>query len=255
MTLRALVVDDEVLARKALLRLLKAEPDVTVAGQCGDGESAVEAIRRLRPDLVFLDVQMPEMDGFRVVETVGPEQMPVTIFVTAFDRYALRAFDANAVDYLLKPIVPDRFSRAMARARERCTGKQDRDAAQRLFSLLERTHLQTDYAQRLTVSARGRILFVDVASIDWIEAEGNYARLHVARRIYDLRETLQALTERLDPRDFVRIHRSTIVNLHRVREVQPWFQGSHVVLLESGEELRMSRYQRDAAERLLGKRK
>lgn len=113
MTLRALVVDDEVLARKALLRLLKAEPDVTVAGQCGDGESAVEAIRRLRPDLVFLDVQMPEMDGFRVVETVGPEQMPVTIFVTAFDRYALRAFDANAVDYLLKPIVPDRFSALM----------------------------------------------------------------------------------------------------------------------------------------------
>lgn len=255
MTLRALVVDDEVLARKALLRLLKNEPDITVAGQCGDGESAVEAIRRLRPDLVFLDVQMPEMDGFSVVEAVGPQQMPVTIFVTAFDRYALRAFDANAVDYLLKPFVPDRLGRALARARDRCAGRQDADAAQRLFSLLERTRFQTDYAQRLTVSVRGRILFVDVADIDWIEAEGNYARLHAARRVYDVRETLQALTEKLDPRDFVRIHRSTIVNIHRVREVQPWFQGSHVVLLESGEELRMSRYQRDAVERLLGKRK
>jgi two-component system, LytTR family, response regulator len=254
-TLRALVVDDEALARRALLRLLKSEPDISVVGQCGDGEAAVEAIGRLRPDLVFLDVQMPEMDGFRVVETVGPEQMPVTIFVTAFDRYALRAFDANAVDYLLKPFVPDRLARALTRARDRCTGRQDRDAAQRLFSLLERTHFQTDYAQRLAVSVRGRIFFVAVAEIDWIEAEGNYARLHAARRVYDLRETLQALMEKLDPRDFVRIHRSTIVNVHRVREVQPWFQGSHVVLLESGEELRMSRYQREAVERLLGKRK
>jgi two-component system, LytTR family, response regulator len=254
-TLRALVVDDEALARKALLRLLKNESDISVVGQCGDGEAAVESIQRLRPDLVFLDVQMPEMDGFRVVETVGPEQMPVTIFVTAFDRYALRAFDANAVDYLLKPFAPDRLARALERARDRCTGRQDRDAAQRLFSLLERSHFQTDYVQRLTVSVRGRILFVSVAEIDWIEAEGNYARLHAARRVYDLRETLQVLMEKLDPRDFVRIHRSTIVNIHRVREVQPWFQGSHVVLLESGEELRMSRYQRDAVERLLGKKK
>jgi two-component system LytT family response regulator len=255
MTLRALVVDDEPLARKALLRLLRNEPDVSVVAQCGDGEAAVEAIQRLRPDLVFLDVQMPEMDGFRVVETVGPEQMPVTVFVTAFDRYALRAFDANAVDYLLKPFAPDRLARALLRARDRCSGRLDRAAAQRLFSLLERTHFETDYVQRLAVSVAGRILFVSVADIDWIEAEGNYARLHVARRIYDLRETLQALVEKLDPRDFVRIHRSTIVNLHRVREVQPWFQGSHVVLLESGEELRMSRYQKDAVEKLLGKRK
>ena len=255
MTLRALVVDDEALARKALLRLLKNEPDISVAGQCGDGEAAVEAIQRLHPDLVFLDVQMPEMDGFRVVEAVGPEQMPVTIFVTAFDRYALRAFDANAVDYLLKPFAPERLARALHRARDRCSGRQDRAAAQRLFSLLERTGFQSDYVQRLTVSVRGRIRFVPVADIDWIEAEGNYARLHAGRRIYDLRETLQALMEKLDPRDFVRIHRSTIVNIHRVREVQPWFQGSHVVVLESGEELRMSRYQREAVEKLLGKRK
>ena len=178
----------------------------------------------------------------------------MTIFVTAFDRYALNAFDANAVDYLLKPFAADRLSRALARARDRWLGRQDTGAAQRLFSLLERTRSQFDYTQRLTVSVRGRIVFVSVSEIDWIEAEGNYARLHLARRVYDVRETLQSLMEKLDPRDFVRIHRSTIVNLHRIREIQPWFQGSHIILLHTGEELRMSRYQREAVERLLGKR-
>jgi two-component system, LytTR family, response regulator len=253
MTLRALIVDDEALARTALVRLLKRERDVSLIGQCDDGESAVQTIRQAQPDIVFLDVQMPEMDGFQVVETIGVERMPVTIFVTAFDRYALRAFDANAVDYLLKPFAPDRLTRALARARERCLGKQDKEAAQRLFSLLD-SRLQSDYAQRLAVATGGRIVFVPVADIDWIEAEGNYARLHVSRKAFDVRETLQALMEKLDPREFIRIHRSTIVNARRIREVQPWFQGSHIVVLQSGEELRMSRYQRDAVDRLLGKR-
>ena len=253
MTLRALIVDDEALARTALVRLLKRERDVSLIGQCEDGESAVQTIRQAQPDIVFLDVQMPEMDGFQVVEAIGAERMPVTIFVTAFDRYAIRAFDANAVDYLLKPFAPDRLTRALARARERCLGKQDKKAAQRLFSLLD-SRLQSDYAQRLAVASGGRIMFVPVADIDWIEAEGNYARLHVSRKAFDVRETLQALMEKLDPREFIRIHRSTIVNARRIREVQPWFQGSHIVVLQSGEELRMSRYQRDAVDRLLGKR-
>lgn len=163
MTLRALIVDDEALARTALLRLLKRDRDISVIGQCSDGESAVHAIQQLQPDLVFLDIQMPEMDGFQVLEAVGIEQMPVTIFVTAFDQYAVRAFDSNAV------------------------------------------------------AVGGRIQFVSVADIDWIEAEGNYARLHIGRRTHDVRETLQALMEKLDPREFVRIHRSTIVNVSRVR--------------------------------------
>ena len=253
MTLRALIVDDEALARTALVRLLKRERDVSLIGQCDDGESAVQTIRQAQLDIVFLDVQMPEMDGFQVVEAIGAERMPVTIFVTAFDRYAIRAFDANAVDYLLKPFAPDRLTRALARARERCLGRQDKEAAQRLFSLLD-SRLQTDYAQRLAVATGGRIMFVAVADIDWIEAEGNYARLHVSRKVFDVRETLQALMEKLDPREFIRIHRSTIVNARRIREVQPWFQGSHIVVLQSGEELRMSRYQRDAVDRLLGKR-
>jgi len=254
MTLRALVVDDEPLARKALLRLLKNEPDINVIGQCSDGEAAVETIRRTNPDLVFLDVQMPEMDGFRVVESVGAEKMPVTIFVTAYDKYALEAFDANAVDYLLKPFAPDRLARALRRARDRCLGRQDQDAAERLFSLLGRTRSQTDYMQRLAVSVRGRILFVSVADIDWIGAEGNYATLHVSRKTYDVRETMQVLMDKLDSRDFVRIHRSTIVNVHRICEIRPWFQGSHIVLLRSGEELRMSRYQHEAVRRLMGSR-
>ena len=253
MTLRALIVDDEPLARTALVRLLKRERDIQLAGQCGDGESAVEAIRSSPPDLVFLDIQMPEMDGFQVVEAVGIDAMPVTVFVTAYDRYAIRAFDSNAVDYLLKPFEPERFARALARARDHCLGRQDKDSAQRLFSLLN-SRLQSDYAQRIAVAVGGRIVFVAAAEIDWIEAEGNYARLHAARKIYDVRETLQSLMEKLDPREFVRIHRSTIVNLQRIREVQPWFRGAHIVLLHTGEQLRMSRYQRDAVERLLGKR-
>jgi two-component system LytT family response regulator len=253
MTLRTLIIDDEPLARTALSRLLKRDRDINVIGQCGDGEAALQAIQQLQPDLVFLDVQMPEMDGFQVVEAVGIEQMPVTIFVTAYDRYAIRAFDSNAVDYLLKPFASDRLSRAVARARDRCQGRQDKETARRLFSLLG-SRYQFDYVQRLTVASGGRILFVSVAEIDWIEAEGNYPRLHVERRIYDVRETLQALMEKLDPREFIRIHRSTIVNIRRIREVQPWFQGSHMVLLQSGEELRMSRYQRDAVDRLLGKK-
>src|ERR1700733_11484520 len=152
MIMRALIVDDEPLARTALLRLLKGDRSIIVSGECGDGESAVQAIQQIQPDLVFLDIQMPEMDGFQVVEAIGVEHMPATIFVTAFDRYAIRAFDACAVDYLLKPFAPDRFSRAMDRARERWQDRQNKDAAQRLFSLLGKRY-QSDYVQRLTVAS------------------------------------------------------------------------------------------------------
>jgi len=250
--MRALIVDDEPLARKALLRLLNRDTSVLVIGEFGDGESAVAAIRQMQPDLVFLDVQMPEMDGFRVVESIDAAQMPATIFVTAFDQYAIRAFDANAVDYLLKPFAADRLARAVSRAHERHQGRHDKHTARQLFSLLG-SRCSSDYAQRLAVAIGGKIVFVAVADIDWIEADGNYARLHAGRRIYDVRETLQALMDKLDPREFLRIHRSTIVNVPRIREVRPWFQGSHLVVLQNGEELRMSRYQRDAVERLLGR--
>ena len=233
MTLRALVVDDEPLARTALVRLLKRERDIQLVGQCGDGESAVETIRSAQPNIVFLDIQMPEMDGFQVVETIGVEKMPVTVFVTAFDRYAIRAFDANAVDYLLKPFEPERFARALARARDRCLGRQDGESAERLFALLN-SRMQSDYAQRIAVAVGGRIVFVAVNEIDWIEAEGNYARLHAARKVYDVRETLQSLMEKLDPREFVRVHRSVIVAVARVRSIAAREHGEYDVTLDSG---------------------
>jgi two-component system LytT family response regulator len=253
MTMRALIVDDEPLARAALLRLLKRDGGITIIGECGDGEAAVKSIRQMKPDVVFLDVQMPEMDGFQVIECIGVEQMPTTIFVTAYDKYAMRAFDASAVDYLLKPFLPDRLSRALARARDRWQNRQDKDAAKRLFALLDNRY-PSDYVRRLAVASGGRIVFVAVEEIDWIGAEDNYAMLHVGRRVHEVRETLQSLMEKLDPGEFIRIHRSTIVNVRRIREVQPWFQGSHIIVLQSGEELRMSRYQKEAVDRLLGRR-
>jgi two-component system LytT family response regulator len=242
--IRALIVDDEPLARRSVRRFLRNHGDIQVSGECGDGQAAVASILSDRPDLVFLDVQMPEMDGFAVVDRVGAERMPVTIFVTAYDRYALRAFDANALDYLLKPFGKERFERALARARERIAGDSNSAAVERIL------RAQRDYLERLPVAENGRIVFVNVRDIHWIEAAGNYARLHVGTHSHEMRETLSNLERKLNPKDFLRIHRSTIVNLHRIKEVQPWFHGYHLVLLDNGQELRMSRYQQEVAERL-----
>ena len=250
MSIRALVVDDEPLARQSVRRFLKSHGDIEVVGECGDGQSAVEAILSQKPGLVFLDVQMPEMDGFAVVGRIGVEQMPCTIFVTAYDQYALRAFDANAVDYLLKPFARTRFERALARARERIAGNLDREAARRILRAMESAAGRGGHIDRLPVSENGRIVFVKTRDIQWIEAAGNYARLHAAGRSYEVRETLTSLEGKLDPAVFLRIHRSAMVNVSFVKEAHPWFHGYHPVLLESGQKLRMSRYQREVAERL-----
>jgi two-component system, LytTR family, response regulator len=250
MKLRALIVDDEPLARRGLLRFLKDDPEIEVVAQCGDGQSAVVAILGKKPDLLFLDVQMPEMDGFEVVRRIAAERMPATIFVTAYERYALRAFEVNAIDYLLKPVGKTRFEKALARAKERIAEKANRDAAQRIVTMLGQLKAQEAYLERLPVSENGRILFVKAKDIDWIEANGNYARLHVGARTHEIRETLRTLEQKLDPHDFLRIHRSTIVNVHLIKEIQPWFHGYHLVLLQNGQELRMSRYQNDTAKRL-----
>ncbi len=250
MKLRALIVDDEPLARRGLLRFLKDDPEIEVLAQCGDGQSAVAAILGKRPDLLFLDVQMPEMDGFEVVRRIGAEKMPATIFVTAYERYALRAFEASAIDYLLKPVGKARFEKALARAKERIAEKANRDAAQHIITMLARFKAQEVYLERLPVSENGRILLVKTKDIDWIEANGNYARLHVTGRTHEIHETLSALEQKLDPHDFLRIHRSTIVNVHLIKEIQPWFHGYHLVLLQNGQELRMSRYQNEIAKRL-----
>jgi two-component system LytT family response regulator len=250
MNIRALVVDDEPLGRSAIRRFLGKHVGVEIIGECGDGESAVRAIRERKPDLVFLDVQMPEMDGFQVLSEVGANEMPVTIFVTAYDRYALRAFDANATDYLLKPIGKERFERALTRANHRIAGRFNCDEVHRIISSLERLAAARIYPDRLSIPKNGRVLFVATKDIDWIEAEGNYVRLHVGNRDFEFRETLTALEEKLNPSEFLRIHRSTIVNIHRIKEIQAWFHGHHRVLLENGTELRMSRYQREIARKL-----
>jgi two-component system LytT family response regulator len=199
---------------------------------------------------VFLDIQMPEMDGFQVLSKLGPDKMPVTIFVTAYDRFALRAFDANAIDYLLKPVGKERFERALARAKQRIAGKVDCDEAQRIISVLEQLAAAEKYPNRLAILKKGRMMFVATNDIDWIEAEGNYVRLHIGSRDHEFRETLGELGEKLNPAQFLRIHRSTIVNIERIKEIQPWFHGHHRVLLENGTELRMSRYQHEIARKL-----
>ena len=250
MKIRAVIVDDEPLARRGLLRFLKADPEVEIVAECPDGQSAVSAILLKKPGLAFLDVQMPEMNGFEVVRRIGPGRMPVTIFVTAFDRYAIRAFDANAIDYLLKPVGAERFSRALARAKERLREKSSQETARQMLATLEKIKREDKYVDRLPISENGRILFVKTDEIDWIEADGNYALLHVGPRSHEIRETLSALEQKLNPRDFLRIHRSTIVNVHLIKEIHPWFHGYHLVLLQNGKELRLSRYQGEIAKKL-----
>ena len=250
MSIRTLVVDDEPLARRAIRRFLGKYDGVDVVGECGDGESAVRAIRERKPDLVFLDIQMPEMDGFQVLREIGADEMPVTIFVTAYDRYALRAFDANAIDYLLKPVGKVRFERALTRAQRRLIGELKHDEVHRIISGLERLAAVQTYPDRLPIPKNGRVQFVATKDIDWIEAEGNYVCLHVGKCEHEFRETLAGLEERLNPSEFLRIHRSTIVNIQRIKEIQAWFHGYHRVLLENGTVLRMSRYQHEIARKL-----
>jgi two-component system, LytTR family, response regulator len=243
----ALIVDDEPHARRSIRRFLDSDATVEIIGECADGESALQMIRSKKPDLVFLDIRMPEMTGLDVIRSLG-SKMPVTVFVTAYDHYALSAFDANAIDYLLKPFGKERFQRALLRAREQIAGRSGMNDVRRLLTGLEKE--QPKYLDRLSVVHKGRILLINVDDIDWIKACGNYAVLYVGAQQYEIRETLTHLEERLDRRTFLRIHRSTMVNVHRIREIQPWFHGHHLVVLKTGVELRMSRYQHDAARQL-----
>jgi two-component system LytT family response regulator len=250
--IQALIVDDERLARKRIRSLLKNERDVEVVGECADGAEALAAIRKQNPDLVFLDVQMPEMDGFQVLQSVGADLMPAVVFVTAYDKYALRAFEVHALDYLLKPFDEDRFGEALRRAKDQVLGSSNGDLHDRLLALIEHLRSGERYVDRLLVKASGRVLFLKTEDIDWIEAAGNYVRLHVGRESHLLRETMNTIETKLDPARFLRIHRSTIVNLDRIKEMQPWFSGEYVVLLKDGTELRLSRGYRDKFDERLG---
>ena len=230
--IRVLVVEDEPLAVRRLRRLLKSERDVRVIGACGDVPAARRGIEALAPDLVLLDVQLPGADGLALLDELPSGRRPAVIFVTAYERYAVRAFDHQAVDYLLKPIDPERFRTAIARARRHL---ERRDAAESPAAPLS----------RLLVRERGRAFFVRVEEVDWLEAQGNYVRVHVGRASHRLRTSIGALEPQLDARAFRRINRSQIVALDRVRELQPWFHGDGLVILTSGARLRLSRRYRD----------
>jgi two-component system LytT family response regulator len=238
--IRALIVEDEPLARERIRTLLEEEPDVHIVGEVGDGRSAVEAIRARSPDLVFLDVNMPELDGFGVIEEIGTDDMPAVVFVTAFDQFAVKAFDTHALDYILKPFDQDRFHTAVDRARDALRRRDAGELDARLKDLLSEVR-RPHYVERLAVKAGGKIIFLRIDDIDWIGAEGNYARLHTGNRSHLLRETMSSLEEKLDPQRFLRIHRSTIVNTDAIAELEPLFQGDYVVILRGGTRLTSSR--------------
>lgn len=260
--IRTLIVDDEPLARDAIRILLSDDPEVVIIGECRNGKEAVYAVREQAPDLIFLDVQMPDLDGFQVIEQVGIENMPVTVFVTAFEQHAVRAFDANALDYILKPFDHDRFYAALQRAKNNLHQRKFYEQSQRLLASIgevteagapeEKGKVAQKYLDRLVVKSGGRILFLRVEDIDWIEASGDYMTLHVGSTSHLLRETMNDLAAKLDEQRFFRIHRSTIVNVDRVKEIQPFFKGEHIVTLKDGKKLKMSRSYRDKLEALLG---
>jgi two-component system, LytTR family, response regulator len=258
--LRVLVVDDEPLARHGVRALLERDPELCVVGEAADGREAVDAILSARPDLVFLDVQMPEMDGFSVLREVGAERMPAVVFVTAFDQFALRAFDVAAVDYLLKPFDDERFALAVDRAKRMSRGGDADELGRRLVGLLEARAVAEGgssapaYASRLMVKSASRTIFLRVEEIDWIEADDYYAKLHVGPKSHLLRETMASLEQRLDPERFFRVHRSAIVNLDRIKEMQPLFRGEHVLILQDGTRLKLSRGRLDKLEAALAGR-
>ncbi len=278
---RVLIVDDESLSRQRIRRLVLSEPDAEVIGECTNGREAVDAIRAHAPDIICLDVQLPELDGFGVLQQLGPDVRSKVLFVTAYDEHALRAFEVHAVDYVLKPVDADRFRTAFDRARR---AHQQSFAAVRLDQLLDTVRRVSDgvqptapiapslagappvsgsegtgvsaplshYASRVLVKHDGRMFFVKVGDIDWVEADRNYVKLHVGNSAHTIRERISHIEDTLDPRMFARIHRSTIVNLNRVREMQQWFSGDYVVILDNGAKLRLSRHYRDRVERQIG---
>jgi two-component system, LytTR family, response regulator len=233
--IKALIVDDEALARERVRTLLGEVAGVTVVGECSGGREAVEAILEHRPDLVFLDVQMPDLNGFEVLDAVATDWLPAVIFVTAYDEYAIKAFDVHAIDYLLKPIEPERFRKALARTSKRG-----------LLSLLDQRPID-----RLVIRTRGKVSFLKPSEIDWIEADGKHAVLHTGRDTHIVRHTLTRLEQRLASHGFVRVHRSAIVNVDRIKELEPWFHGEYVVILKDGTKLTSSAAHSQALHRIV----
>ncbi len=268
--IRVLVVDDEPLARTGVSKLCGADPDLELVGECADGKSAVAAIEQIEPDLLLLDIQMPEMDGFEVLKAVGAQSMPHVIFVTAYDQFAVQAFEVHALDYLLKPFDDERFFDAISRAKQAIRGADLGTLRSRLLGLLAEAGMGDDlvpaedqyvapgeaqrpkYLTRIAVRETGRTVLVGTDEIDWIEAANYCAKLHTRNRVFIIRESLKALETQLDPTQFFRVSRSAIVNLDRVQEIQPFARGSQMVILKDDTRITMSRSRREALERLLG---
>jgi two-component system LytT family response regulator len=255
--IRTIIADDERLAREKLRILLSSEANIKVIAECQDGEQTVSAIRTYRTDLLLLDIQMPGMDGFQVLKELSEEEMPVVIFTSAYDQYAIRAFEAHALDYLLKPFDQERLHHALERARLELNKSQDRDITHRILNLL--SHVRSEMVPasppegRLVIRAKGRVVFLSLNEIDWIEASANYVRLNVGKESHLFRETIGRISERLNPNHFVRVHRSTIVNVRKIKELIPVNSGEYIVVLKNGKELSCSRGYRAALESMIEK--
>ncbi|MGH7718603.1 MAG: LytR/AlgR family response regulator transcription factor, partial [Gemmatimonadaceae bacterium] len=249
--IRALIVDDEPLAREKIRTLLEHEEGVEIVGECADGAEALKAIEERAPNLVFLDVQMPRVDGFTLLQSLRGDDAIAVIFVTAYDEYALRAFEVHALDYLLKPFDAARFRQALARARERLQHDHVRTLDKQVRALLDDLTSGRRRTDRLVVRSGGRVFFLRPEDIDWVDATGNYVRLHVGHETYQLRETMKVLERKLDSERFLRIHRSLIINVERIRELEPWFHGAFVVVLQDGTRLISSRSANEKLRNLL----
>jgi len=250
--MRTIIADDEPLALKKLRMLLSAEPGVQIVAECADGAQTVKALQACRPDLLMLDIHMPDLDGFEVLSRIPAEQMPVVIFTTAYDRFAVRAFEAHALDYLLKPFDQDRLHQAIKRARAELLKADDRETTHRILDYLAGGAAKDSHTdQRFVIKAGGRVVFLDFDEIDWLEAAANYVRLNVGKQSYLLREGIGHVAERLDPTQFIRIHRSTIVNVDKIKELQPVNSGEYIVVLKDGKELSCSRGFRAGLQQLI----
>ena len=252
MSIRVLLSDDESLARERLRSLLQEEPDLEVVAECGDGKTAIALIKQEKPDLVFLDIQMPEVDGFGVVAALQRDHLPLTIFVTAYDRYAMKAFEVHALDYLLKPVGKERLSEALDHARKQLQHPSDGLFQRRVLDLLGDLESRQKAPQRIVIKADGEIVCLKPMEIDWAESAGNYVCLHVGGNTHILRETITALESRLGPRQFLRVHRSTLVNVDRIKTLRPSLYGDYSILLRDGTKLTLSRGFRENVLRRLG---
>jgi two-component system LytT family response regulator len=253
---RVVIADDERLARQKMRILLESEPSIAVVAECQDGRQTVTAINCLHPDLLLLDIQMPDLDGFQVLHEIPEAEMPLVIFTSAYDQYAIRAFEAHALDYLLKPFDQERLHQAIERARLDLLKSENREITHRLMQLLSHlkagpTPTPTEASGRLVIKAKGRVIFLDLDEIDWVEAAANYVRLNVGKEYYLLRETISRTSERLNPNEFIRIHRSTIVNVRKIKQLIPVNSGEYIVVLRNGKELSCSRGYRAALQRMI----